>query len=214
MDEMLKSYGYNTGLEKDGQQVCDLKPESRNELGKGTWTFLHILAATYPVNPSPEVIQDHKLFFQLLPRIYPCPDCRVHMRQMFHELPPRLESRSAFVHWMCEAHNRVNVRLNKPVFDCSKHDDRWDCGCNIVPGQALGGEDAADAINASPEKPSSKKDHESRKDRQSKKDHESRKDRQSKKDRESHKNRDHQSRKSEKSQINKLMTLNPNGKKN
>ena len=95
------------------------------------------MAATYPVNPTPEIIQDHRIFFQLLPRIYPCPDCRAHMRQMFNELPPQLKSRNDFMNWICEAHNRVNLRLNKPTFDCSKHDERWDCGCNIVPGQVL-----------------------------------------------------------------------------
>jgi hypothetical protein len=172
LDEMLKSYGYNNGLEKDGLQACELNPESRGELGRGTWSLLHIMAATYPVTPTPEVIQDHKIFFQLLPRIYPCLDCRAHMRKMFHELPPRLESRSEFMAWVCEAHNRVNRRLNKPIFDCSKHDERWDCGCNIVPGQATNKPVAAVQSN-SPIPP--KKDRESRKSRSDKKDRESKK---------------------------------------
>lgn len=142
---MLKSYGYGKELEKDGLQICDLNPESRGELGKGTWTLLHIMASTYPVIPSPEIKQDHKIFFQLLPRIYPCPDCRGHMRQMFQEFPPQLDSRRDFMLWLCEAHNMVNRRLNKPTFDCEKLDDRWDCGCNIVPGQAI---NAAPVIGA------------------------------------------------------------------
>lgn len=170
---MLKSYGYNNGLEKDGLQTCELNPESRGELGKGTWTLLHIMAATYPVAPTPEVIQDHKIFFQLLPRIYPCPDCRVHMRKMFHELPPQLNSRSEFMAWICEAHNRVNRRLNKPVFDCSKHDERWDCGCNIVPGQATATKPATSIQTAEPAPP--KKERESRASRTDKKDRESKK---------------------------------------
>lgn len=132
------TYEYGIGLEKVAQRVCELNPESRNELGRGTWTFLHILAAAYPIHPTPQTIQDHKLFFQLLPRIYPCPDCRSHMAKMFQELPPRLENREDFIQWICEAHNKVNERLGKPTFDCSKHDERWDCGCGIVPGQPLG----------------------------------------------------------------------------
>lgn len=124
-------------IEKDNLQACDLKPESRYELGKGTWSLLHIMASTYPEKPSPQVLQEHKLFFQLLPRVYPCPDCRVHMAQMFRDLPPQLNSRTEFVHWLCTAHNRVNLRLGKPLFDCEAHDDRWDCGCNIVPGAPL-----------------------------------------------------------------------------
>lgn len=170
---MLKSYGYNTGLEKDGLQTCELKPESRGELGKGTWTLLHIMASTYPIAPTPEVIQDHKIFFQLLPRIYPCPDCRVHMRKMFHELPPQLNSRSEFMSWLCEAHNRVNRRLNKPVFDCSKLDERWDCGCNIVPGQAVNGSPTSAVASVPVNEP--KKERESRASRADKKERESKK---------------------------------------
>lgn len=192
---MLKSYGYNNGLEKDALQTCELNPESRGELGKGTWTLLHIMASTYPITPTPEVIQDHKIFFQLLPRIYPCPDCRAHMRKMFHEFPPQLNSRSEFMTWLCEAHNRVNRRLNKPVFDCSKHDERWDCGCNIVPGQAAN--TPAASIPAA-ETVTSKKDRESRSD---------------KKDRESKKTSRHsRAEKSEKKASDK--SLNPNAQVN
>jgi hypothetical protein len=179
---MLKSYGYNTGLEKDGLQACELNPESRGELGKGTWTLLHIMASTYPVNPPPEVIQDHRIFFQLLPRIYPCPDCRAHMRKMFHEFPPQLNSRTEFMNWLCEAHNRVNRRLNKPEFDCTKLDERWDCGCGIVPGQALNGQGPSVHDNE-PAKP--KKDRESRISRADKKDRASRASRAEKTDRDS-----------------------------
>jgi hypothetical protein len=56
---------------------------------------------------------------------------------MIQEFPPKLDSRDEFILWICESHNRVNLRLGKPTYDCSKHDERWDCGCNIVPGQAL-----------------------------------------------------------------------------
>lgn len=204
-DDMLKSFGYN-GLEKDGLHICDLNPESRNELGKGTWSLLHIMASTYPVNPTPDVVQDHVIFFQLLPRIYPCPDCRAHMRQMFHEFPPQLNNRQEFMMWLCEAHNRVNRRLNKPVFDCTKLDERWDCGCNIVPGQAIGGGNGQTQSNAV-KPPSHKKDRETRpKDKQdariSKKERESRKNPDSR-----YEKADHNSRKST-SHVNQLMALN------
>lgn len=188
---MLKSYGYGMGLEKDGLQICELNPESRGELGKGTWTLLHIMASTYPVNPSPEVKQDHRIFFQLLPRIYPCPDCRGHMRQMFHEFPPKLDSRHDFMHWLCEAHNMVNRRLNKPVFDCEKLDERWDCGCNIVPGQAMNKTPEAAADDNAPNS----------KNRQSKARKSEKKDRESKKE-------DRQSKKSHQAETNKVVQLN------
>lgn len=115
-----------------------MKPESRQELGQGTWSLLHIMAATYPAEPSPQTIQEHRLFFQLLPRIYPCPECRVHMREMFRQHPPQLNSQKEFSTWLCESHNRVNLRLGKPAFDCTTLDDRWDCGCNVIPGPPPG----------------------------------------------------------------------------
>ena len=39
--------------------------------------------------------------------------------------PPLTRDRSVFSQWMCSMHNEVNVRLGKPVFDCSKVDERW-----------------------------------------------------------------------------------------
>lgn len=32
-------------------------------------------------------------------------------------------------HRLCAVHNEVNIRLGKPVFDCSKLDSEYDCGC-------------------------------------------------------------------------------------
>lgn len=39
--------------------------------------------------------------------------------------PPATENRLQFSRWMCGLHNEVNERLGKPVFDCSKVDERW-----------------------------------------------------------------------------------------
>ena len=41
------------------------------------------------------------------------------------EHPPNTENGKMFKLWMCEMHNDVNVRLDKPIFDCSKVDQRW-----------------------------------------------------------------------------------------
>ena len=49
--------------------------------------------------------------------------------------PPATENRVQFSQWMCGLHNEVNSRLGKPIFDCSKVDERWldgwkDGSCN------------------------------------------------------------------------------------
>lgn len=42
--------------------------------------------------------------------------------------PPRVASQQEFAQWMCELHNEVNFRMNKPIFDCSKVAERWRTG--------------------------------------------------------------------------------------
>jgi len=39
--------------------------------------------------------------------------------------PPKVGTREDFAQWMCEMHNAVNKRMGKPVFECSKVDERW-----------------------------------------------------------------------------------------
>mgnify|MGYP002142166895 CR=1 FL=1 len=128
--------------------VCELQPDQRNELGRSTWALLHIMASSYPANPPPNVIFEHLLFFQLLPKVYPCPECRVHMAKMFAEFPPQLETQQQFTRWLCEAHNRVNARIGKPIVNCDEMDSRWDCGCNIVPGEGENVDNAPQVPNA------------------------------------------------------------------
>ena len=40
-------------------------------------------------------------------------------------MQPDTSSRHNFSQWMCRLHNDVNKRIGKPVFDCSKVDERW-----------------------------------------------------------------------------------------
>lgn len=42
-----------------------------------------------------------------------------------------LDSREKFGLWMCMAHNAVNVKLEKPEFDCNKWQERWRTGCGV-----------------------------------------------------------------------------------
>ena len=39
--------------------------------------------------------------------------------------PPQVNTRDDFSQWMCRLHNEVNTRLGKPLFDCSRVDERW-----------------------------------------------------------------------------------------
>ena len=39
--------------------------------------------------------------------------------------PLNASSQHAFAQWLCRIHNKVNVKLGKPVFDCRFVNQRW-----------------------------------------------------------------------------------------
>jgi len=102
--------------------VC---PPDRQELGVSTWSLLHSVAAYYPDKPTPTQQADAKIFLSTFSRLYPCAECAEDLRQDLKELPPKVSSSKEFSEWMCQLHNRVNVKLGKPTFDCSKVFERW-----------------------------------------------------------------------------------------
>ncbi|KAF4532230.1 hypothetical protein B566_EDAN004316 [Ephemera danica] len=46
-------------------------------------------------------------------------------RSTMKTTPPDTSSQSALSQWLCKVHNVVNLKLGKPLFDCSKVDERW-----------------------------------------------------------------------------------------
>ena len=99
-------------------------PDS-SELGRSTWTFLHTMAAYYPEQPTTEDQTVMRQFLHGLGRFYPCSYCASHLQQELIEMPPKVESNEALSQWFCMIHNRVNERLGKPQFDCSRVLERW-----------------------------------------------------------------------------------------
>jgi len=104
------------------QGVC---PPDRQELGVASWSLLHSIAAYYPDKPTPSQQADAKLFLTLFSRLYPCEECAQDLRKDLAESPPRVRNSEEFSQWMCQLHNKVNVKLGKPTFDCSKVFERW-----------------------------------------------------------------------------------------
>jgi len=103
-------------------------PPDRLELGSATWTFLHSLAAYYPDNPTQQHKQDAVNIINGLSRLYPCAPCAEDLREDIPNNPPQVSNSKEFSEWMCRLHNRVNVKLGKPEFDCSKVFLRWKYG--------------------------------------------------------------------------------------
>lgn len=117
--------GFQQWLNNSQRRDC---PLDRAALGRNTWSLLHTMAAHYPRKPSQEDKSNMSEFIRLFSILYPCSYCAQEFRSDLKDLPPKLESRNELASWFCQIHNRVNVRLNKPEFDCTKIDERWRTG--------------------------------------------------------------------------------------
>jgi FAD-linked sulfhydryl oxidase len=98
------------------------------QLGRSSWTLLHSIAATYPPQPTPAEQADVARFMGLFARLYPCWVCAEDFQRYLERQPVRTGGRDELGTWLCEAHNEVNRKLNKPVFDCSRWQERWRTG--------------------------------------------------------------------------------------
>ncbi|RSL40588.1 hypothetical protein CEP53_013271 [Fusarium sp. AF-6] len=99
------------------------------ELGHATWKFLHTMMARFPDKPTKEDRMALETFMHLFARLYPCGQCAAHFQKVLAKYPPQTSSRNAAAGWLCFAHNIVNERVHKPLFDCEKIGDFYDCGC-------------------------------------------------------------------------------------
>lgn len=87
------------------------------------------MMARFPDKPTEDDSLALKTFVQLFARLYPCGDCARHFQKLLAKYPPQVSSRNAAAGWACFMHNQVNERLKKPLFDCNKIGDFYDCGC-------------------------------------------------------------------------------------
>ncbi|XP_050300993.1 FAD-linked sulfhydryl oxidase ALR [Anthonomus grandis grandis] len=100
-------------------------PLDKDELGNKSWGLLHTMAANYPVQPSQAQKTDMKTFFNVFAKFYPCHYCAEDLREELKIDPPKVDSQEALSQWLCRLHNKVNVKIGKEVFDCSKVNERW-----------------------------------------------------------------------------------------
>lgn len=102
-------------------------PPDVDEIGRGSWTLLHTMSAYLPEDKlSEQQKSDVVNFMNIFSRIYPCTHCADDLKVDLVEAPPnKVETGKEFAQWMCQLHNKVNVKLGKPTFDCSKVYERW-----------------------------------------------------------------------------------------
>ena len=85
--------------------------------GPSAWTFLHTVTLNYPEEPTNEDIKQHKIFFETLGNILPCPKCREHNNQSIIYEPVKLDSKESLTKWLFNLHNKVNEKNNKKIIE-------------------------------------------------------------------------------------------------
>jgi FAD-linked sulfhydryl oxidase len=96
---------------------------------------MHTMTARFPLEPTAEERTALKQWITLLSRLYPCGECAEHFQLLLKQYPPQTSSRDAASQWACAVHNKVNERLEKPMFDCSLVADVYQCGCDEEEGE-------------------------------------------------------------------------------
>ncbi|XP_078442807.1 erv1/Alr family protein [Wolffia australiana] len=115
-------------------------PLTKEELGRCTWTLLHMIAAQFPERPTRQQKRDAKELMGIISRLYPCKDCSDHYKEILRSNPVQAGSREEFSQWLCHVHNVVNRSLGKPIFPCQRVSARWqklgceDRGCDVDAG--------------------------------------------------------------------------------
>ncbi|KAI8647249.1 augmenter of liver regeneration [Parasitella parasitica] len=100
-------------------------PADVQTLGRHTWTLLHTMAAYYPEKPEKHQQESIKSFFESFSEHYPCWFCKNDFKKDMAENPIDLTNRETLSEWLCRRHNKVNEKLGKKQFDCSKVFERW-----------------------------------------------------------------------------------------
>ncbi|GEQ68690.1 hypothetical protein JCM33374_g2358 [Metschnikowia sp. JCM 33374] len=129
----------NTGLNSDLSAPEEFTetpfmPKMANEtlkaqLGNSAWHLFHTILARYPDKPSISEKSTLKQYIHLFAQVYPCGDCARHFTQLLAKYPVQVESRKTAALWGCHIHNKVNERLEKPIYDCTTILEDYDCGC-------------------------------------------------------------------------------------
>lgn len=97
--------------------------------GPSAWKFLHTLTYSYPDEPSLLEQQHAENLFQSLSFLLPCEKCREHYVREITNNPPNTTSKATLASWLVDIHNRVNIRLGKPIFSILQADQAYNSIC-------------------------------------------------------------------------------------
>lgn len=138
--EKIISIQHTSITTKHSPTSAPLMPKMENAtakalLGRSSWHLLHTMLSRYPEAPTD--LEKDKLtsFVQLFAELYPCGECSHDFLQLLNKYPVQASSRKAAALWGCSMHNKVNERLEKPMYDCANVLEDYDCGCGEQPAK-------------------------------------------------------------------------------
>lgn len=70
------------GMLSSASSTGDSSAAMKAELGRATWTLLHMLAAQFPEKPTRQQQRDARELITCLTRIYPCGECASHFTEI------------------------------------------------------------------------------------------------------------------------------------
>jgi len=90
--------------------------------GGAAWKFLHIVALSYPNNPSQQDKNDYRNFFLSLDKILPCETCAGHFEKnkKLHDINKHLNGPHELFSWTVKIRNEVQKVLGRPLWNDEK----------------------------------------------------------------------------------------------
>eukprot|EP01080_Neovahlkampfia_damariscottae_P009782 gene9782-2108_t len=98
---------------------------SKQTVGHVTWRYMHTMLSNLKTTPNGELSEEVKKrtidLISLVQQNLFCKACSDDFGELLKKYPPtELKTKSQFEQWLCKLHNKVNKKLKKPKFDCSK----------------------------------------------------------------------------------------------
>lgn len=121
----------------------------KKNIGPSTWSLLHSIAGNFPEQPTEQDKKQAKNFIDSLAYFYPCEECREDFKEDVAHVPPTLNSRREFSLWVCERHNEVNRKLNKPLMDCTDIWKYWYKSNQHLSSQSLSSTTTSSSVSSS-----------------------------------------------------------------
>lgn len=104
--------------------------------GKALWLELHAFAEQYPESPTEDDVSRARYWManwrERIPRFGGC-TCREDWARLEASYPPEYGSRAAFVRWASVAHDAINRKIGKPLFNAELFDAAVAQGLNVFP---------------------------------------------------------------------------------